>query len=228
MPKLLAIDSSTSTTRVALCNGDQTNEYSTEEPRQAAQQLLPLIEQALQEADLKLAELDAIIVATGPGSFTGLRIGIGAAQGLSAANATPLIGVSSLALLAQAATRHSEATAFIVCLTARDDEVYFGAYCKSEQSVVLQESEAVVVLDESDLSLDLPADAKWVGVGDGWRQRSSLESRFGIKLGDCFAEMQASMQDLLDCGLVKLAREETLSAEDLLPNYVKEQLEYRS
>lgn len=228
MPKLLAIDSSASTTRVALCSDDQMHEYSTLEPRRAAQQLLPLIQQALQEADIQLTELDAIVVATGPGSFTGLRIGIGAAQGLGMANSTPLIGISSLALLAQAAARQTGGKAFLSTLTARDDEVYFGAYCKAGQSVKLQGSESVLMIFDHAPPVDLPSGLDWIGVGPGWQHRNELENRFGIKLDVCLVEIEVSMRDLLDCGLEKLAHGETLIAEELLPNYVKEKLDYRS
>ena len=86
MPKLLAIDTSSSVTRIALCLEGEIKEYRTGEPRQAAQQLLPLIQTAFSEASIGAIDLDGIVVVTGPGSFTGLRIGIAAAVGLRAIN----------------------------------------------------------------------------------------------------------------------------------------------
>ena len=138
MPKLLALDSSTSTTKVSLWIDGQLSHYQTKKPRQVAQQLLPFVQQALDEASLPFSQLDAIAAATGPGSFTGLRIGIGAAQGLSMANDIPLIGISSLELLAYSASNKLSSDYFLVCLPAREQEVYFAAYNRDKDIVVLQ------------------------------------------------------------------------------------------
>ncbi|NKB32052.1 MAG: tRNA (adenosine(37)-N6)-threonylcarbamoyltransferase complex dimerization subunit type 1 TsaB [Pseudomonadales bacterium] len=228
MPKLLAIDSSSSTTKVALSVDGKFQEYKTEKPRLAAQRLLPLIQQALSEALLDISQLDAIATVTGPGSFTGLRIGLGVAQGLSMANSTPLIGISSLALLAHAASQQFEHEMFLVCLPAREQEVYFGAYSRNGTNVLLQNQERVVEFNDSAEELPNFSTKSLLGIGPGWQDKETLEAKLGIELADCKVDLDASMEDLCEFALEKLAREETVQAEELLPNYVKEQLDYRS
>ena len=63
--------------------------------------LMPIVEHILKNADLKPADMDAIAVAVGPGSFTGIRIGVAAAKGLALALDKPAIGVSTLAAMAR-------------------------------------------------------------------------------------------------------------------------------
>jgi tRNA threonylcarbamoyladenosine biosynthesis protein TsaB len=98
---LLAIDTSTRFVGVALYNGAQvlsetvwsSHDYHTVE-------LAPAVEQTLARSGLKVSDLSALAVATGPGSFTGLRIGMALAKGISLARRLPLIGVPTLDVLA--------------------------------------------------------------------------------------------------------------------------------
>ncbi|MFL2855859.1 MAG: tRNA (adenosine(37)-N6)-threonylcarbamoyltransferase complex dimerization subunit type 1 TsaB [Pseudohongiellaceae bacterium] len=228
MPKLLALDSSTYTTKVSLWIDGQLTHYQTEKPRQAAQQLLPLVQRALDEAALTISQLDAIATATGPGSFTGLRIGIGAAQGLSMANNTPLIGISSLELLAYSARNKLSADYFLVCLPAREQEVYFAAYNRNKDTVVLQDRERVLGLNTGNKNLPTFTLEERIGVGAGWQHREQLETLLDIRLKDCIEGLEVTMDDLCGSALQKLEKGEILVAEDLLPNYVKEQLDYHS
>ena len=225
MPKLLAIDTSSSITWIALCLEGEIKEYRTGEPRQAAQQLLPLIQAAFSEASIGAIDLDGIVVVTGPGSFTGLRIGIGVAQGISVANSTSLIGVSSLALMAQTGVTPTESADFLVCIPARDDEVYFGAYKYDGSTLVLLDRERVVELKAGSPQLSLP-ERKWTGIGEAWQNQSQLEELFGVSVSNRNITAKTSMNDLCVIGLDKLSRGETLLSEQLLPNYVKEQLDY--
>jgi len=228
MPKLLALDSSTSTTKVSLWIDGRLTHYQTEKPRQAAQQLLPFVQRALDEAALTVSQLDAIVTTTGPGSFTGLRIGIGAAQGLSMANQTPLIGISCLELLAYSASKKLTEDYFLVCLPAREQEVYFAAYNREEDNVVLQGRECVLELNAENENLPTFTPKERVGVGAVCQHREQLETLLDITLKDCLEGLEVAMEDLCGSALQKLEKGEILVAETLLPNYVKEQLDYHS
>jgi tRNA threonylcarbamoyladenosine biosynthesis protein TsaB len=100
---LLAVDTSTRFVGVALYNGSQvlteevwsSHDYHTVE-------LAPAVQQTLARCNLKMSDLSALGVATGPGSFTGLRIGLALAKGISLARHIPLIGVPTLDVLASA------------------------------------------------------------------------------------------------------------------------------
>jgi tRNA threonylcarbamoyl adenosine modification protein YeaZ len=72
-------------------------------PREHTQRILPLVQDVLNESATRLTDLDALAFGRGPGSFTGVRIGIGIAQGLALGAELPMIGVSTLATMAQGA-----------------------------------------------------------------------------------------------------------------------------
>ena len=104
MPNLLVFDCTDQNLSVALQIGSQVISQRSVSPRQHAQRLLPEIEALLAEAELSLNNLDVIGFTNGPGSFTGLRIAVSAAQGLSYGCGCPLIALSSLQALAWQAT----------------------------------------------------------------------------------------------------------------------------
>jgi len=94
--------------------------------RSASERLLPAVKQMLGAAGWKLKELTAIVVVHGPGSFTGVRVGLSAAKGLSEAGGVPLIAVSRLAVLAAAAGRSDGEVCAV--LDAGRGEFYCGVY----------------------------------------------------------------------------------------------------
>jgi len=123
---ILLIDTSASRCAVGLA-ADVLHQRFGEEERKSAQNLLPLVAEITQSADIALNNLSAVAVMAGPGSFTGLRIGVGVAQALAMANKTPGIALSNLAVLALAAAEESELDTFLVALAARGGEFYFAA-----------------------------------------------------------------------------------------------------
>lgn len=102
-------------------------ERASERPKQSAERLLPLIAELLAEAGWSLSSLDRLGVSTGPGSFTGLRVGIACAQGLSLGLGIPLLGVTSLRAMARAVPENVVGLR-VPLLDARRAEVFAGAY----------------------------------------------------------------------------------------------------
>ncbi|MEX2648342.1 MAG: tRNA (adenosine(37)-N6)-threonylcarbamoyltransferase complex dimerization subunit type 1 TsaB [Alphaproteobacteria bacterium] len=103
-PTLLALDAATATCSVAAWAGGRVVAALAERPgRRHAERLVPMIEAVLAEAGLGYDALDALAVTVGPGSFTGVRIGLACARGLALASAKPLIGVTTLEALAHGA-----------------------------------------------------------------------------------------------------------------------------
>ncbi|WFU72538.1 tRNA (adenosine(37)-N6)-threonylcarbamoyltransferase complex dimerization subunit type 1 TsaB [Bradyrhizobium sp. CB2312] len=90
-----------------------------------AEALMPLIARVMQSADLAFTALDRIAVTTGPGSFTGLRVGISAARGLALAAGKPAVGVTTLSAYAAAIVSRNETVPVISAIDARHDHVYF-------------------------------------------------------------------------------------------------------
>lgn len=129
--KLLAFDTSTEALTVALAldvgeNPPRILGHLEHAPRRHAELLLPTIERLLRAAGIDGRELDGIAVGRGPGAFTGVRLGVAAAQGLAYGWDVPLIGVSTLQVIAEAAAaRARELDANVLALIdARMGEVY--------------------------------------------------------------------------------------------------------
>jgi tRNA threonylcarbamoyladenosine biosynthesis protein TsaB len=147
--KILALDTSTEACSVALFIDGEVMEEFAVIPRQHAARLLPMVQQILATADVSLNTLDAIAFGRGPGSFTGLRIAAGAAQGLAFAADLPVVPVSTLAAIAHRAHQETGVSEILACLDARIDEVYWARFSVIEQSgtnKVEQHSESPVAI----------------------------------------------------------------------------------
>jgi tRNA threonylcarbamoyladenosine biosynthesis protein TsaB len=158
--KLLAFDTATEACTVALWQDGAVLERF-ERQNQHSELLLAMVESLLAEAGASLTQLDAIAFGRGPGSFTGLRIGVGVAQGLAFAANLPVVPVSSLAALAQGV----EAEHVLAAYDARMEQVYWGAYQRNAQGR-MEAMQAEVVLNPS--KVPFPDNARWVGAGPGW------------------------------------------------------------
>jgi tRNA threonylcarbamoyladenosine biosynthesis protein TsaB len=126
-----------------------------------SEQLTVFIEQLLQQEGLKASDLDAIAVSSGPGSYTGLRIGVSTAKGLCYASDVPLIAVSTLDALAQAMKDKYPEAQLCPMLDARRMEVYCALYSKSQVSPVVAK-----IIDQDSFTEEL-AQGPLLFFGDG-------------------------------------------------------------
>ena len=101
-----------------------------------AEALMPLIGRVMQQAGIGFPDLYRIAVTTGPGSFTGLRVGLSAARGLALASGKPVVGVSTLTAFAAPLVSQSEGDPVISAIDARHDHVYFQAVTGDGSSLV--------------------------------------------------------------------------------------------
>ncbi len=140
--KILAIDSSGLVASVAVVTeGAMLAEYTVNYKKTHSQTLLPMLDEIVKMIELELSEIDAIAVAKGPGSFTGLRIGSATAKGLGLALEKPLIGVPTVDALAY----NLCGTDRVICplMDARRNQVYTGLYkFKDEKFTIIQEQTA--------------------------------------------------------------------------------------
>jgi tRNA threonylcarbamoyladenosine biosynthesis protein TsaB len=132
---VLGIDTSTSIGSVAILRDDDVIADATGTAVHHGSDLLPMIDAACARAGIAPRELDAIAVGAGPGSFTGLRIGMATAKGIAFAAERPLWAVSSLAALALPEAQALPDALVVAVLDARRSEVYAGAYHKDGTSV---------------------------------------------------------------------------------------------
>lgn len=147
MTLILNIETAIDTASVCLADGDRVlslmkNEYK----KDHAAWLHPAIENLMQEITYKLQDLAAIAVSIGPGSYTGLRIGLATAKGLCYALQKPLITVNTLHVMALAATEYATD---LICpmIDARRMEVFTGLFNKSLETVI--EPKALVIDEKS-------------------------------------------------------------------------------
>ena len=133
--KLLAIDTATERCSVALLVDERVIERATETPRGHADLVLPMVDDVLKEAGLKLQQLDGLAYGRGPGAFTGVRIAVGVAQGLAYGAKLATVGVSNLAAVAQ---QFAVAGArILVCMDARMNEVYWCRFAATPDGLVV-------------------------------------------------------------------------------------------
>jgi len=101
-----------------------------------AEALIPLIARVLERARLTFSELDRIAVTTGPGSFTGLRVGISAARGIALAAGKPAVGLSTLAAFAAPLIAADDTLPVVVAIDARHDHVYLQVFGPGGRTLV--------------------------------------------------------------------------------------------
>ncbi|WP_339075129.1 tRNA (adenosine(37)-N6)-threonylcarbamoyltransferase complex dimerization subunit type 1 TsaB [Teredinibacter turnerae] len=173
MPKILALDASTEVCSVALTCADKKWTETCDQPRSHAKVLLPMVDRLLKASGLELAELDAVAVTNGPGSFTGIRIGLGIAQGLAYGAKLPIVGIDTLSVLAQGySMSHPERTSLtlVPALDARMAEVYWAAYQLTESGLSVALAPAVAAPEAMlDRLSAISAGRELVGLGHGWQ-----------------------------------------------------------
>jgi tRNA threonylcarbamoyladenosine biosynthesis protein TsaB len=128
MPIILSLETSSDIASVALLHGDVLQSLQAAGAQSHSQTLLPMVAQLLADANLTLAQCDAIAFGAGPGSFTGVRTACGVAQGLAFGADRPVLAISTLEAMALACHDATGAPAVLAVLDARMGEVYWAQY----------------------------------------------------------------------------------------------------
>ena len=161
--KILGIDTSSSSLSVAVMDDDLLKgEFTLNHKLTHSEQMMPLLDSLLSHLEIKMSDIDLIGVSVGPGSFTGIRIGVAAANAMAMALDIPVVGISSLEAMAYTAGE----TAYTIVSTfdAQRDRFYFNAY-RFENSE-LKALEAEDVLEKEDLIKKLESYDKVLLLGD--------------------------------------------------------------
>lgn len=145
---LLLIETSTESCSAAICKGEKILSHRyTDTPKLHASQLAPYINEVLEEAGITIKECSAVCVSEGPGSYTGLRVGVSTAKGLCFGAGRQLIGVDTLKVLAMQGVGRSDAEIIIPMIDARRMEVYTATFDSNGNK--LSNTEALVLNEES-------------------------------------------------------------------------------
>lgn len=218
----LAVDTATEACSVAVWRDGAVHELYKEAPNEHTQLLLPMIEQALAATGCQVGALAGIACGIGPGSFAGLRIGLGVVKGLALARDLPVIGVSSLQMLAQRAMRTAGAESVIAVIDARMGEVYAGAYRREAGGVAMP-----VLADRVAPAAGLPPlpDGAWTGVGSGWGPyEPALRAALGATIVAVDARALPHAEDALRIAVPLLEAGQGGSADALAPAYLRDRV----
>ena len=173
---------------------------------------LPMLERLLADAGLTPAALDAVAYGAGPGSFTGLRIACGLAQGLAVARGLPVYGVSSLAAMAQ----ESGAQRVVACIDARMREVYYAALERMPDGW----REVVSTRCVAPLAVAAPPGDDWIGCGNGF----AVYGNFGLKI--VLSMVHPTALAVAQLAAPRLAAGEGVDAALAAPLYVRDKVAF--
>ncbi len=223
--KFLALDASTEACSVALSINDQVFSEFQLCPQSHSTVLLPMVDSVLKQAQSSLSQLDGIIYGQGPGSFTGVRIGTGVAQGLSFSADLPVVGVSTLQAMAQQAHINYAKSSVIATIDARMSEIYAGYYQLNKAGIMSPVFKDTVIPPAA-LAEYLSADT-WpaYGVGTGWAAYPTELS--GFKNNQQPVDIvYPDARAMLVIGMANFAQNAT-SAELAQPVYVRDTVSWK-
>ena len=218
--KILLVDTSGPVCGVAIAaDGDLVYEAFMKNKMTHSQKVMPMVEDALMRSDLGLSDLDAFAAVVGPGSFTGVRIGVATVKGLAEACGKPCIAVDALEALAENG-RYFEG---IVCpiLDARAGQVYGAAFRPGDRVERLAMDEALKLTEFLDRIEAFGGPYLFVGDGIGVH-RAAIEERLGTACrfhSPAMAALRPGCAALL--AMQKLQEGKQVSPEALLPLYLR-------
>jgi len=227
--RLLAIETSGEACSLALSLDGEILRRHELAPLRHAELLLPSVRALLEEAGVMLNSLDVIVFGRGPGSFTSLRIGIGAVQGLAWGADLPVVPISSLAAVAQqllmpvrekGVLSAASDTEILVAVDARMSEVFHCSFRVNSEGK-LEATSAEGVAPPADLTTDNPE--RTIGAGNGFERYPELE-QLGHTLLAIKPHLHASAAALIPLALNWLKSNKPLPAIGAQPEYVRNQV----
>ena len=230
MTRILAIDTSTAWCSVALSLDDEVPILQHELVSAGASQLvLPWVQALLQQANIKLNELDAIAVGIGPGAFTGVRLGVAAVQGLAISCDLPIVPVASVdAIAAQLCKTHEfeliKPRNFAIAIDARMDEIYWAKYESANQKQNLPIRIGDIHLSKPE-ELDLNDISFLAGSAlKVYDDRLFSKVKMPLPSNALDTEIHLSALGILDCAKQILQEGRQINVRELEPLYVRDKV----
>lgn len=220
---LLALETSTEYLSLAVQSGMHVFTLDEQTGPAASQRILPEIDRLLSDAGLTLSALDGLVYGTGPGAFTGVRVAVGVAQGLAFGANLPVVGISSLIAVAEAAWQHSGIDKVLVCLDARMGEVYHAAYLRQSNHSTQSGWQAVttpcVCKPEQVPAVE---GTGWLGAGSGWGVFAEpLNTAYASQLAGVAAHIQPQASTMLTLAAPLFVAGQTQAAHEAAPLYIR-------
>ena len=218
--KLLALDTSSLACSVALQVGDEVAWRHEEQAREHTRILVPMIEDVLAEAGMSTADLDAIVLGNGPGSFIGMRIGTSVAQGLAHGAGIRIAPVSSMLAVAAQVIAEEGAKAVAVSQDAHMNEVYLGLYAAGRggvpELVGAERIHDLTVVSELELE-----PARFTAAGFGWQRYPVLLETNRSLLAAVSGTRHPSARCLLAAGRALAEAGAAIDPQDVVPAYLR-------
>lgn len=222
MSAMLAIDTTTEACSVALTTASGVFTREAVVRRGHSQHVLDMVTAVLADAQTGLDRLTAIACCRGPGSFTGVRIGVGVAHGLALGADLPLVAVSTLATVAQGAYRACAAPRVMVAMDARMGEVYWGCFAIRDGRAALQGQERVSAPENVALAGD---ESDWMGAGTGFAAYGeALAAATGCRLSRVDETCLPHARDCLTLAQAEYARTGGSAPETVVPVYLRDRV----
>jgi tRNA threonylcarbamoyladenosine biosynthesis protein TsaB len=208
--RFAAIETSTEWCSVALWSDGEVRAIERRAGNRHSELALPMLERLLDSPKKDFADLDAVAFGAGPGSFTGLRIACGLAQGLAFARALPVLGVSTLEALAEA----SGATRVVACIDARMREVYYAALERRAG----RWHEVIASQCVPPQSAPRPPGEGWIGCGNGFAAYGNMG------LNRILSDAHPSALAVARLAAPRLAAGEGVDAAAAVPVYLRDKV----
>lgn len=223
MKTILVLDTATEACSVALFHHENTTFLDELSPRTHTQRILPMVDELLSQANISLKEVDVLGFGRGPGSFTGVRVGVGIAQGLAMGAELPVVPVSNLLAMAEAAYQQQGATEVVALIDARMNEVYFAQFSRSEkgwQTLVVEQ-----VCSPEKAIAQIQTDRRPTVVGTGWAAYSQFsEANLPLVESDITLPSARFMLPLVQQAV---AQGKTQSAMEIEPVYLRNEVTWQ-
>lgn len=225
--RILALDTTTEACSAALMiDGAVVNERFIVAPREHTKWILPMVDSLLIEAGISLKDLNLLAFGRGPGSFTGVRIGIGIAQGLALGADLHLVGVSTLATLAQGAWRRTGARRVLTAIDACMGEVYWAQYYRQDDGIWLGDDSEVVVTLPRLMGLTADLEGSWAVAGSSWKTYPTLvcSARLRLSFGDA---LLPAARDILPLALQQWRNGSARPVAQVKPIYLRNEVAWK-
>ncbi|MEO8767662.1 MAG: tRNA (adenosine(37)-N6)-threonylcarbamoyltransferase complex dimerization subunit type 1 TsaB [Nitrosospira sp.] len=213
--KILALDTSTEYCSIALSLDGEILSREVLAGQRHSELILPMLQRMLAETGLTLAQLDGIVFGAGPGSFTGLRIACGVAQGLAFGVDLPVTGICTLEALAQQAAGDGNV---ITAIDARMNEIYHAAYTKAAEGWQPVSGPAVCLPQHA----PLVRGCGWIGCGSGFAiYGEALRARYDGCLSHIISDLRPHARDMAQLAIPIFAKGLGIDPANAAPLYIR-------
>ena len=220
---LLALDTSSLACSVAASVDGHIVERHEEQPREHTRILLPMIRSVLDEAGTQLADLDAIVLGNGPGSFIGMRIAASVAQGLAYASGLRIAPVSSMAAVAAEVLDKYAADEVVVAQDAHMHEAYLGIYRPATDGVPIETMPERLCAQTAIAEIEATVGRR-LAAGFGWQRYPDLLAANRGRFDAVTDVLHPRARFLLPLGAAGLRDSKTLDPKRVEPAYLRQKV----